>query len=141
MDEATPTLADLKPMPNPTPDTAPYWDALREHKLVLQRCSDCGVFRHYPRPLCEHCLSFDHTWEPASGRGSVHSWTETHHAFNPGFKGELPYVLVTVDLEENVRLQLQLRDAGLDDLRIGLPVRIDFEAVNDQLTVPVARLA
>lgn len=141
MSEATPNLADLKPMPEPGPDTAPYWDALREHKLVLQRCAECGQFRHYPRPLCETCYSFEHTWEPASGRGTVHSWTETHHAFNPGFKGELPYVLVTVDLAEGVRLQLQLRDGALDDLEIGRAVRIDFETVNEQLTVPVARLA
>ena len=92
-----------KPVPNPTPLTQPYWEAARVGVLVAQRCTACGALRHYPRILCAQCYSKEHTWQALSGRGVVHSWTVTHHLFHPAFAEELPYTLVTIDLEEGVR--------------------------------------
>mgnify|MGYP005651980579 CR=1 FL=1 len=134
-------LSYLKPVPLPNPDTEPYWDGLREGRLLLQRCSECRQIRHYPRPMCDVCYSMEHEWVAAAGGGKVHSWTETHHAFNPGFKGELPYVLVTVDLDEGVRINAQLRGAGLESMSIGRAVKIAFEAAKDDLVLPVVELA
>jgi hypothetical protein len=76
-------------------------------------------------------------WVAASGRGTVHSWTITHHAFHPGFKADLPLTLLTVDLEEGVRMQAQGSGLAAEELRIGLPVRVGFERVKDDLTLPV----
>ena len=130
-----------KPVPLPNPDTEPYWEGLKGHRLLLQQCDACGTFRHYPRPMCDACYSMDFSWVEASLAGTVYSWTETHHAFHPGFKGELPYVLVTVELAEGVRLNAQLRDAELSDLTIGQNVTIGFEEASDELVLPVVRLA
>ncbi len=126
-----------KLVPSPTPDTQPYWDGLNRGQLRLQRCADCGKVRHYPRPVCDACYSMNVEWIDASGQGTLHSWTITYYAFHPGFKGDLPYTLVTVDLAEGVRMQAQAR--GIEDsaLRVGLPVRIGFEKVKDDLTLPV----
>jgi uncharacterized protein len=126
-----------KPVPEPTPDTQPYWDGLRAHKLLIQSCAHCGKARFYPRPMCDGCYSMECTWVEASGRGTVHSWTVTHHPFHAGFKGELPYVLATVDLAEGVRMNAQVRGIDAADLRAGLPVRVGFEAAADGLTLPV----
>ena len=126
----------LKPLPEPTQESQPYWDALSEGRLMLQSCGACGKVRHYPRPLCDACYSFDVRWIETKGTGTVHSWTVTHHAFNPGFKADLPYVLVTVDLPEGVRMQAPLRDPDFNDLRIGLPVRVIVELANDELALP-----
>ncbi|MBN8871713.1 MAG: Zn-ribbon domain-containing OB-fold protein [Rhodospirillales bacterium] len=126
-----------KLVPAPTPDTQPYWDGLDQNKLVLQRCASCGKVRHYPRPVCDACFSMEATWFEASGRGTVHSWTVTHYAFHPGYKGELPYILLTVDLEEGVRMNAQARGIAETDLRIGLPVKVAFERVKPDLTLPV----
>ena len=126
-----------KLVPSPTPDTQPFWDALHEGRFVLQRCADCGTVRHYPRPVCESCYSMNAAWMEASGRGAVHSWTITHYAFHPGFKGDLPYTLLTVDLEEGVRMQAQARGIDPSALRVGLPVKVGFERVKDDLTLPV----
>ncbi len=123
--------------PQPTADTQPYWDGLNAHRLRLQRCADCGKVRHYPRPVCDACYSMRAEWFDASGRGRVHSWTTTHHAFHPGFKPDLPYTLLTVDLDEGVRMNAQLRGLDPAGLRIGLPVRVDFEPAIDGLTLPV----
>lgn len=131
----------MKPLPEPTPDTAPYWEGLRQGKLRLQACSDCGKVRHYPRPVCPYCHSMAVKWVDAKGTGKVHSWTVAHHAFHPGFKGELPYTLVTVDLDEGVRLQAQLRSADVTALKLGLPVKIAYEIATAELTLPVVVLA
>ncbi len=80
------------------------------------------------------------TWTEASGRGTVHSWTITHYAFHPGFKGDLPYILLTVDLAEGVRMNAQARGIGQADLRVGLPVKVTYDAVTDELTLPVFEL-
>lgn len=125
-----------KPTPEPTADTAPYWEGMKQGKLLLQCCASCGKVRHYPRPVCPHCYSLDHRWVEAKGTGTVHSWTISHHAFHPGFKPELPYVLVTVDLTEGVRMQAQLKGSGTSLLKVGMPVRIAFEAVTSDLVLP-----
>jgi len=123
--------------PQPTPDTQPYWDGLNEGRLRLQRCADCCKVRHYPRPVCDACWSMRCEWFDATGRGRVHSWTVTHHPFHPGYKTDLPYTLVTVDLDEGVRMQAQLRRLDPSELRVGLPVRMDVEHVTEGLTLPV----
>lgn len=131
------TTEYMKPLPEPTPDTKPFWDGLNQGKLLLQTCAECGKARHYPRPVCPHCYSMQHRWVPASCRGTVHSWTVAHHPFHPGFKPDLPYTLVTVDLEEGVRMNAQARGIEAKDLKIGLPVKIVFELAAKDLTFPV----
>ena len=126
-----------KTVPSPTAETRAYWDGLNEKRLRLQRCADCGKVRHYPRPVCDACWSMNADWVDAAGTGTVHSWTVTHHAFHPGFKRDLPYVLLTVDLPEGVRMNAQARGIDPATLRIGTPVRVAFEPVTDGLTLPV----
>lgn len=126
----------LKPIPERTHESKPYWDGLTQGRLLLQKCGQCGGLRHYPRPLCDACHSFDVSWVEASGLGTVHSWTISHHAFNPGFRDELPFVLVTVDLAEGVRMLAPLRGVPDAQIRIGLPVRIRFETATADLTLP-----
>lgn len=125
-----------KLVPEPTPHSARYWEGLNERKLLLQKCHGCGKIRHYPQPMCPTCHSMEVEWVEASGQGTVHSWTITHHAFHPGFREDLPCILATVDLKEGVRLNAQLRGVEAGDLRIGLPVRLAFEMVKDGLTLP-----
>ena len=126
-----------KLVPEPAADTKPYWDALHERRFVLQRCADCKKIRHYPRPVCDACYSMTAEWVTASGRGTVHSWTITHHPFLPALKADLPYTLLTVDLEEGVRMQAQARGISEGDLRVGLAVKVGFERVKEDLTLAV----
>lgn len=129
-----------KLVPSPSADTQPHWEGLNARKYLLQKCAECGRIRHYPRPVCDACYSMRTAWVEASGRGTVHSWTITHHPFHPGWKGDLPYILVTADLEEGVRMNAQLRGAEASSLKIGAPVRIDYEVAREGLTLPVLRL-
>lgn len=129
------TAPEERPLPEPTAETQPYWAALREHRLVLQQCAACGSVRHYPRPLCDACYSDEVSWKESAGRGQVHSWTVAHHAFHPAFKSQTPYTLVTVELPEGVRLVAPWRGPQ-EGLKLGLPVRLLFEDVSPELTLP-----
>jgi uncharacterized OB-fold protein len=122
--------------PEVTRDSKPYWDGLKERRLMLQQCADCGVYRHYPRPVCPHCYSMQVTWREASGKGTVYSWTVSHHAFHPSFKKNLPQAFVTADLEEGVRITAELVDGKSDRLAIGKPVRVSFISFDDDLSGP-----
>ena len=117
-----------KPLPQVSEISRPYWDAAAQGRLVLQCCAKCGKVRHYPRLLCDACYSDAADWKPASGRGKVHSWTVCHHAFHKAFAGDLPYTLVTVDLEEGVRA-LGHWHGGATPV-IGQPVESKFDRSN-----------
>ena len=121
-----------KPIPQPSSLSAPYWEGARQGKLVLQQCAACGKTRHYPQELCSNCYSTEVIWIEASRRGAVHSWTISHHAFHAAFADEIPYTLVTVDLEEGVRAMGRYR--GAPPLMLGMPVRLHFE--NDAQGTP-----
>jgi uncharacterized OB-fold protein len=123
--------------PSPTLDSQPYWDGLMERRLLLQQCADCGTVRHYPRPVCDQCYSMNVEWIEASGDATIHSWTISHHAFHPCFKKDLPLTLVTADLAEGVRLCARLRNVPPESLSFGAAVRVTFEAVEDDLVLPV----
>lgn len=110
-----------KPLVVASTMSAPYWQGLRDGALLLQACAACGALRHYPRLLCTQCFSDAVRWQAAAGRGQIHSWTVAHHAFHAGFADELPYTLVTVNLEEGPRaLGRWLGETP----RIGLAVRL-----------------
>lgn len=129
-----------KPLPVMTPESRPYWEGLKAHRLVLQRCADCKTPRHYPRPMCDACFSLEHEWFDASGQGQVHSWMVSHHAFHRGFELETPYVLLTVDLAEGVRMVAPLVENDASRLSLGLPVVLEYEDVSDEITTPRFRI-
>jgi uncharacterized protein len=119
----------LKPKVEHSEMSRPFWEAAAKGRLTLQCCGECGKKRHYPQLLCSHCYSDNVEWKEASGHGDIHSWTVAHHAFHPGFAADLPYTLVTIDLDEGVRaLGLWRSDVAP---RIGLPVHGQFETRDD----------
>jgi uncharacterized OB-fold protein len=124
-----------RPRPTPTEESQGYWDALSAHRLCFQQCADCGRLRHYPRPMCDACWSMRSTWFESAGLGTVVSWTVAHHPFHLAFKRQAPYALVTVELEDGVRMHAPWRGA-VESLRLDLPVRVVFEDVEDGLTLP-----
>ncbi len=128
-------------LPSPNEDTKPFWESLKQHRLVLQKCAQCGAVRHYPRPVCPHCHAMEADWVEASGQGRIHSWTISHHAFHPSFKEQLPLLLGIIDLDEGVRLNCRLRDVAEDEIAIGLAVEIGFEDIDDEVTLPIAQPA
>ena len=114
-----------------------FWEGVKEHKLVFQRCRDCGTWVHPPRPTCPKCHSFEKEWAPSSGRGIVHSWVTYRESPHPGFKA--PYSVVLVELEEGMRLISNMVDVGPEDVTIGMSVEVTFDDVAEGLTLPKFR--
>jgi uncharacterized OB-fold protein len=129
-----------RPLPQPTTRTAPFWEAAKRHELALQRCSDCGAWRHYPQPMCPACRSLAHTWERASGRGVIYSYSVAHRAFHPWWQERVPYAIATVELEEGVRMLCDLPGVPLAEVAIGRRVEVCFEDVDERITLPRFRL-
>ncbi len=123
------------PLPQPTLDTAPFWEATRRGELRFQRCEACGRFRHYPRPTCPACLSTRFTWAPVSGRGTVWTWTIVRGPTLPAFAPDLPYNVVDVLLDEGIHFVSQVLDCPPEALRAGMPVEAVFVPVSDEITL------
>lgn len=126
----------LRPHPQASIDSLHYWQGLRDHQVLLQRCPGCASYRHYPRPLCPHCHGFEVEWVAASGDAEACSWTTLHHAFHPAFKSLIPFVVVTATLREGVRLLAPFRGES-SHLAPGLSLRVGFEEISTELTLPV----
>lgn len=133
----SPFFPEGMPLPAVEPDTAGWWAAVREHRLVIQRCHHCGTFRHPPVPVCYICQSFDFRWAPVSGRGLIYSYTEAVHPVHPALKTHGPYNIVVVELPDagNVRLVGNLLDTPYEAIRIGLPVEAVFEDIPPDVTL------
>ena len=127
----------LRPRPALTQDNRFFFDGAKEHKLLIQRCANCGTLRHPPRPSCANCRSFE--WEPlqASGRGTIYSFTVNHYPKVPAF--DYPLVVALVELEEGTRLVANVTGITPETVAIGMPVVATFEAFDDDLTLPVFR--
>ncbi len=117
-------------------DNRGYWDAVKQHKLVLQRCRVCKEFYHPPRPMCPVCHSQDTLeWVPSSGKGIVYSFvnfTSDRMAY-PAFK--LPYSVVLVELEEGVRITANTHEIPAEEVYIGMPVEVTFEDLAPDFTL------
>lgn len=130
-----------KPLPVVDAESAPYWAALKEHRLILKRCRDCGRHHFYPRALCPHCHSDALEWADASGRGSIYSYTVARRPAGPAFKADAPYVVAVVDLDEGARMMTNIVTDDVESVRIGQRVAVAFEAVTDEITLPKFRPA
>lgn len=128
-----------RPLPEPTPVSAPFWEACKAHQLLLQECETCGHTQFYPRSLCTVCMSDELRWRPAQGRGTVYSYSTVHRALVPGFEEDLPYVVAMIELEEGVRLLSQIIGCAPEDVTIGLAVHVVFEAVQEGVVLPMFR--
>ena len=121
-------------LPEVTPEMAPFWEAARRHELVVQRCSGCGAHRFPARDICSRCLSRQATWERVSGRGTIFSFVVMHQAYHPAF--QVPYAVVEVELEEGARMLTNVVGCPPDQVKIGMPVEVTFEAVNEDIAIP-----
>jgi len=136
---AAPTKDEEKPRPKrPRPaltlDNKFWFDAAKEHRLVIQRCAGCGTLRHPPRPRCAKCGSYEWDAIDASGRGTVYSFVVNHHPQVPAFDYPLPIGLI--ELEEGTRLVADIVGIDAADVEVGMPVEVEFVDHDEDLTLP-----
>lgn len=133
-----------RPVPVPDEGSAPYWAAAAQHVLTVARCGQCGTLTLPPDVVCTACGSTEpgYVFTPVSGRAVVRSWTVVRQAFLPGFDDDVPFVLVDVELaeQEDLRLIGRLLDGTDSGLRIGAEVRVAFEDLTSEISIPAFEL-
>ena len=129
-----------KPRPVPTPVSKPYWDALDEQRVVIQRCADCSTWVHYPRNRCTSCLSDRLEWQEVSGNGSVFTFTVTRQPTAVMFADEVPQIIAVIELDEGVHLTSTLVTSDPELVRCGAPVIAVFDRGDDGATLLRYRL-
>ena len=128
-------MSVLRPQANR--DTQFFWDGTQVGELRIQQCAACGALRHPPGPSCPACHAHDRSYVVASGQGTVYSYVVHRHPPIPG--RELPVLIALVDLEEGTRMLGEVVDCEPEDLEIGVPVTVDFQTIDEDLTLPVFR--
>ncbi len=124
------------------------------HELHVQQCDACGLKRLPPTTACPFCAAPDATWVPVSGKGTIYSYGEVHHAIQPAFRPYTPYLLLLVELDEQrgvpgefdgLRLQGNLAapdgelagEALVRSVGIGTRVRVVFKDMGEGIAMPL----
>ena len=128
-------MTPSKPLPIPDQESREFWAALKARQLTLQRCRDCRHFRFYPRAVCPHCLSGEFEWVPASGKGTLYSFTVCYRPAGEAFAGDVPYIVALIELAEGVRVMSNLVQCPPERARVGMPVEVVFEDASEEITL------
>ncbi|MGW6057174.1 bifunctional MaoC family dehydratase N-terminal/OB-fold nucleic acid binding domain-containing protein [Streptomyces sp. NPDC055189] len=126
-----------RPRPVINRDNTGFWEGVGRHQLLIQRCVGCRALRFPWLPGCNACGSLEWDTVEASGDGTVYSYVVMHHPPFPAF--DPPYAVGLVELAEGVRMVSNVVGVPSDKVRIGQPVRLEFQQVDEELELPVFR--
>lgn len=135
-----------------------YYEAAGQGRLVVQRCTACGLLRGTLGSACPFCTSGGWEWHTVSGKGTIYSYEIVTQAIQPSFADWVPYPVVLVELDEqrgvpwrdaqedeavSVRLITNLvrrddptRPEAEDRVAIGERVEVCFVALGEGLALP-----
>jgi uncharacterized OB-fold protein len=140
-----------------------YYEQARDGRLVVQRCSSCGLLRGIIGASCPFCTAGEWDWHAVTGKGVIFSYEIVTQAIQPAFKDWVPYPIVLVELDEqravswgwgledetvSVRLITNLvrRDDPTlpeeeTEVAIGRRVEVCFVELSDTMALPQFRLS
>lgn len=105
---------------------ARYWREIpRRYRYEGNRCKDSGETYFPPRLVCAKTGSRDLEKRLLSTEGQVITYTIVRVA-EPRFAEAVPYGVAVVELTDGVRITAMLADVDLDEIKIGMKVRIEF---------------
>ena len=121
-------------MPRPTHEDREFWEGASRGELRVQHCTTCGRYQHYARMLCSHCGKQTLDWVTATGGGTVYSFTVIRQNGVPPFSERVPFVVATVDLDEDgARVIAAMPALDPADARVGMRVRAAFRPAGEEL--------
>jgi uncharacterized OB-fold protein len=142
-----PTAAPAEPASYPTKDvlrpvisldTEFFWAGTAVGELRIQRCSGCGALRHPPGPMCPNCGAEASGHVVVDGVGTIFSYVVHHHPKVPG--RSTPYVVALVELTAGVRMLGEVVGVDPASVRVGDPLELVWQKVDDTLTLPAWRV-
>lgn len=124
-----------RPVPDLTDhDTGGHWQAAREGRLAIRCCTECGLVLHLPKSYCHGCGRWTTEWKTVRPAGTLWSYTTTERQLRQGF--EPPYTVVVVELDDAPGTRLVGHLPGRPELTIGMPMRVTFERITDEVALP-----
>jgi uncharacterized protein len=113
--------------PAVTEETAPFWAAAKDGRLLVERCSACGAQSFPPRGICRTCRHRPTELVEVTGRGQVYSFTVNYQRWLPDL--EVPYAIVLAEFADHpgVRVVGRLRGCAPEEASIGMEVEVGFE--------------
>jgi uncharacterized protein len=123
----------VRPLPNIDGANQPFWQALRQREVRVQRCKNCGAHRFPATRFCPHCRSEGSEWQAVAPTGVLETWCVFHRAYFEGLA--VPYTVIQVRLDCGVRLFSNPVEVETDTLCIGMPVEAVFEDLTPDITL------
>ena len=126
------------PYPIESATTAPFWQGLRDNRLLLVRCQVCQRW-YWPFSACRENHNSPYfenmAWEQASGNGRIFSYSLHLQQFHPDFPP--PHTYGVVELDEGPILPTSIVGLGEEPNAdaVGTPVRAIFRVIDERLTV------
>ena len=127
------------PKPNGFTHTAPFWQAARDHKFVLQYCPERGCFQHVPRPVSIYTGKRNLEWREVSGKGHIYALT-TLRVGRPEMAARLPLMAATIELDEGVRIIGNLIESEPRSCKIGQRVELAWDTLDEEMPYPAFRI-
>jgi uncharacterized OB-fold protein len=124
-----------KPLPVPSALAKPFWDALQQGELRLQRCGHCGHCNHPPLLICPKCHHRELSWEKVATTGTLYSYTIVYRPPMAAFKQDVPYGVGLVDVDGTDARLLTNILGPVDTLHIGMRLELVFEMASDDITL------
>lgn len=104
----------------------PYWNGLRQERILIQQCKACQSFIFYPRLLCPSCGG-EPGWREVAGRASLYTFTLAEAPVSPDFRDAGPLLLAVAELAEGVRIPTTLVNADPDAVSVGIALEPVFD--------------
>lgn len=124
-------------VPEPTPETARYWQDARRGVLSIPYCRDTGRFFFYPRSFSPYTGSRNVEWRAVSGNGRLHSYVINYKPM-PGRDVASP-VIALVKLDEGPIIMSNVVEVEPDPtvLTLDMPLEVRFTEISDDIALPV----
>ena len=126
------------PVPAIEPDTKGFWEGCKQHKLMIQRCKRCATFRHAPVPMCHNCYSIESEYVESEGIGEVYTFIVVQHSTHPATQNVVPYNAAMIQLLDcgGAKIATNILGVKNEDIRIGMRVKVTFEDITQEISLP-----
>ena len=104
-----------------------FYKFVSEKRLMAAKCNECETVLLPPKPMCTRCLSTNLRWIELEGSGKLVSYTIIHVAPEQ-FQSLAPYIVGIVEFERGLRLPGIIRDVNPEAIRVGMNLKIGFDA-------------
>lgn len=131
--EPLPYLLDFYPLQDAAyTQISPFFDALREGRLVTSYCKKCDRLHFPPRIACDQCTAEQMEWREMSKHGKIYAFTAMMLGAPMGMESDVPFPIAVVEVEgTRFKILARIDDAKFEDLKIGQPVELKVHKLAD----------